>query len=173
MNTGGYTMKKISVVFIVLVCFSFLVLPTGQASAAATRTEFAGIESPDPDDPGFPGEMWISGRVLHIRGMISVYEMITSDPRVGGHDVVTINTNFDLQTFSGRMWGTFCLSNDNGYWFGTWTGERALNGYAYIRGVGDGYGDYEGLKIFLDIVRLSPDPAYPEDISGYILDPGE
>ena len=164
--------KKISIGLTLLVCFSFLFFPTGQAVAGATRTEFTGHETPDPEDPGFPGEIFLADGNIHIRGMVTVYNMTTSDPRVGGRDEVTINVNFDGSTFSGRMWGTFRLSNPDGYWFGTWTGVRELNGFAYIRGTADGHGDYEGMRIFLDIQRLSPDPAFPEDISGYVLEPG-
>jgi hypothetical protein len=74
-------------------------------------------------------------------------------------------------TWTGPEWGTFHIENEGGNWDGTWTGKRDENGYSIIKGVAHGSGDYAGLKGHWTFSRLSPDPAAPFDITGWILEP--
>jgi hypothetical protein len=73
---------------------------------------------------------------------------------------------------TGPMWGTFRITNDGGYWKGAWVGYRDKRGYSYIDYVGTGGGGYAGLKLWLHIERLNPDPTTVETVTGYILERG-
>jgi len=168
-------MKQHKNLFVFFLISAVLLISTvGRATAAAIKTSFTGTEVYVSDVA--PGEIFFSDGNMHIRGIVQSFAVSVSDPRVNGVDTVTINGNFKLvpppTAFTGPMWGTFQISNQDGYWEGTWTGERADNGFSYISVRGEGYGEYEGMKIFIDVERLSPDPAQPEILNGYILEPG-
>ena len=94
-----------------------------------------------------------------------------NDNRLTGYALVTVNWNFKFTTHPyGPMWGKIRLSNDDGYWEGTWVGEiTKLEGYSYIKTVLRGHGDYEGLQARLSYFK--GDFSYYE-ISGFIMDPG-
>jgi hypothetical protein len=91
------------------------------------------------------------------------------DERFLGDDAVVINYNFRGGT--GPQWGTFHLTNDDGYWDGTWTGFKMEDGDTYLKGVGHGADGYEGLKVFWTGERLSPYLTDPIVMEGYIFDP--
>lgn len=142
--------------------------------ASAPKTPFSGTEtmSGPPIDPGI--ETFPDGN-YHMRGFTVVYDDVTDDPRVAGKDTVVANWNFKPAPppvfWIGPMWGTFHIENDGGEWVGSWTGKRDENGYSIITGVAHGSGDYAGLKGHWTLSRLSPDPAAPFDITGWILEP--
>jgi hypothetical protein len=163
-----------NILVILLVCSVLLLGTVDQAAASATMTPFTGTEVYVSELS--PGEIFSSDGNMHIRGIVQSFAATVSDPRVTGLDTVTINGNFKLVappvSFMGQMWGTFRISNGDGYWEGTWTGVRAENGFSYMTVRGEGYGEYEGMKIFMDVERLSPDPTQPEILNGYILEPG-
>ena len=85
--------------------------------------------------------------------------------------------NYNMRTapapafLTGPMWGTFVVENENGWWDGTWTGERNEQGFAIMRGLTHGHGDYEGLKAHYEIIRESPDPMATSTVTCYIIDP--
>jgi len=148
----------------------------GTASAAPSITEFTAADSflgtLNSGIETFPGE-----NNYHIRGLVQKFMFTaSSDPRVGGENVVTINANFQFMPppvfVSGPMWGTFRISNNGGYWEGTWSGYREENGFSYFHLVGHGGGGYEGLEIKMDGERLSPDPTQPETYVGTIIETG-
>lgn len=161
----------ITLIFVIAV----LAMTTGLASANPNRTDFTGAESVlpyyDPGKENFPdGNLWT------IRDEVDYIAVTSSDPRVTGTNTITFNANFKFAPepvfVTGRMWGTFHIANDGGYWQGTYTGVRDERGYSYFSYVGSGGGGYEGLQIRYDIVHEDPDPSTPYPFSGYILDPG-
>jgi len=166
-------MKKWTFVFLLsLIALATLVLPV---AAKTTRTEFTGVSI---GGPVMDAREWISGDgVLHARdGWIAGFTDV-SDNRYTGEELVTVNYNLHPAPapvyIYGPMWGKLRLTNDNGYWEGTWVGERtASDGFLYLRAVVHGHGDYEGLQARVDYVRLSPDPEEPYQVHGVIIEPG-
>jgi len=155
-----------------LVVLLVLVAP---AAAEATRTEYGGTEY--YVDTVAAGRQWVSEEgVLHIRGGQEAYHDDVTDARLTGDSLVTLNANFQLVDppvfVYGRMWGTFRIENDGGYWEGSWVGERTEQGFSYIRTVLHGHGDYEGLQARAEYARETPDPTAPFSVSGVIKDPG-
>lgn len=158
--------------------FAFLVLmlAVGTATAGgATKTAFTGSETlVGPVSTGT--EFYPDGR-YHLRGAQQRFAFVADDPRVNNADnLVTINWNFRFVPppvyVSGQMWGEFTLTNENGYWKGTWTGVRDERGFSYFHFVGAGAGGYEGLQLRMWGSRESPNPAQPEVYEGFIIEPG-
>jgi len=156
-----------------LMVLSILAAPV---QAGTIRTDYEGLEH--YVGPLSPGRQWISeDGVLHIRGGQEAYRDEVDDPRLCGDSVVTLNANFHLADppvfVYGRMWGTFRIENEEGYWEGSWVGERTeLQGFSYIRGVLHGHGAYEGLQARAEYVRESPDPAASFAVHGMVMEPG-
>ena len=100
----------------------------------------------------------------------------STDSRVNGYEIVTLDLDMKVVDdpvvwVTGRMRGTFLITNEGGTWEGTWTGVRDERGYSFFKYVGKGEGDYAGLQIRVDSERLDPDPTFPYSWTGYILDP--
>ena len=158
---------------LMLIVLSILVAPV---AARTIRTEYEGVEN--YVGPLSPGRQWISDEgVLHIRGGQEAYRDEVDDPRLCGDAVVTLNVNFHFAAppvmAYGPMWGTFRIDNDDGYWEGSWVGERTqLDGFSYIRAVLHGHGGYEGLQARVEYVRESPDPTAPFAVHGVVMEPG-
>jgi hypothetical protein len=174
-NIQGESTMKTRISLILAITFVLLLL-VGTARAAPTKTEFTAtdifLETLDPGIETFPGN-----NNYHIRDLVQKFLFTaSSDPRVSGENVVTINANFQLMPepvfVSGPMWGTFRISNDGGYWDGTFTGTREENGFSYFHLVGQGGGGYKGLMLILDGERLTPDPTQPESYVGTIIETG-
>jgi hypothetical protein len=170
---GATKVKKgLFIVMAGLMVLSILVAPV---AAGTIRTEYQGFES--YVEPLSPGRQWISEEgVLHIRGGQEAYLDEVDDPRLCGDTVVTLNVNFhfaDPPVFVyGPMWGTFLIENDDGYWEGSWVGERTEQGFSLIRGVLRGHEAYEGLQARVNYVRESPDPTAAFAVHGVIMAPG-
>jgi hypothetical protein len=152
-----------------------LLILVAPVAASTTRTEYAGKEYYDGAITG--GRQWVSkDGVLHIRGGEEAYRDVVSDPRPSGNSLVTVNAKFHLAEppvyVYGRMWRTFRIDNDGGYWEGHWVGERTHQGSSYIRTVLHGQGGYDGLLARADYVRETPDPTAPFSISGVVMNPG-
>ncbi len=155
---------------IALLVLTLLLAGTIPASAH-NKTSFNGtevwVEDISAGVETFPAE-----GLYHTRGAVSRFTMTTSDPRVGGEDLVTINWNFKLVDppvyVTGPMWGTFRISNAGGAWEGSWVGVRNQQGASYIYYVGKGTGGYKGLVLTLSIVRIDPDPTATETIKGVL-----
>jgi hypothetical protein len=162
---------------LVLVLIAMLLVLAGPVAAKGTRTEFTATETYVEDLS--PGKVWYTGpngEICHWRGTQQVYTVVASDPRVSGDEVITLNIDMKLVDdpdvwATGRMWGTFKITNDHGTWEGTWTGFRDERGYSFFKYLGKGGGDYAGLQIRVDSERLDPDPTFPYSWTGYILDP--
>ena len=165
--------KQLLVLVAGLMVLSILAAPV---QAGTIRTDYEGLEH--YVGPLSPGRQWISeDGVLHIRGGQEAYRDEVDDPRLCGDTVVTLNANFhpaDPPVFVyGRMWGTFRIENEGGYWEGSWVGERTeLEGFSHIRGVLHGHGAYEGLQARAEYVRESPDPTASFAVHGVVMDPG-
>ena len=166
-------MKKWTFVFLLsLIALMTLALPV---AAKTTRTEFSGVSN---GGPVMGAREWTSDDgILHARdGWIAGFTDVNDD-RYTGEELVTVNYNFHPAPppvyICGPMWGKVRLTNENGYWEGTWVGERtALEGFVYLRAVLRGHGDYEGLQARVDYIRLSPDPTAPYQVTGFIMSPG-
>jgi len=165
--------KQLLVLVAGLMVLSILAAPV---QAGTIRTDYEGLEH--YVGPLLPGWQWISeDGVLHIRGGQEAYRDDVDDPRLCGDTVVTLNANFhpaDPPVFVyGRMWGTFRIENEGGYWEGSWVGERTeLQGFSYIRGVLHGHGAYEGLQARAEYVRESPAPTASFAVHGMVMEPG-
>jgi hypothetical protein len=150
-------------------------MAVGPAAAEGNKTHFTGSETGvatlDPGQESFP-----DGR-YHLRGGVEQFAFEASDPRLDDAvNLVTVNWNFKWMPepvyVSGRMWGTFVITNDGGTWEGTWTGVRDENGFSTFHFVGHGGGGYEGLQLRMRGERLDPDPSVPEMYRGTIIEPG-
>jgi len=166
-------MKKTMLIFLVcLIALTFLVVP---AVAKAPRTEYEGVSTCGPVTDA---QEWVSeGGVLHARDGNLVCDTVVDDDRISGEEQLTVNYNFkftDPPVFIyGSMWGKIRLSNEDGYWEGSWVGQRTeLDGFSYIRVVLHGYEAYEGLQARVDYIRESPDPEAPYQVYGVIMEPG-
>ena len=165
--------KQLFVLVAGLMALSILAAPV---QAGTIRTDYEGLEY--YVGPLSSGRQWISeDGVLHIRGGQEAYRDEVDDPRLCGDTVVTLNANFHLADppvfVYGRMWGTFRIENEGGYWEGSWVGERTeLQGFSYIRGVLHGHGAYEGLQARAEYVRESPDPTASFAVHGMVMEPG-
>ena len=164
--------NALSLIIVALIALSLL--PVQAVSAQATFTacegDFIPIDILDWGTWTYPGGN------THVRGMVGTYQQVmpNSDPRCSGLNTVVTNANWDLGG-AGPSWGTFHVvpneySNYTGGWDGTWTGMSYADGSASIQVVGLGYGDLEGLQVFVDIAF--PSMYAPGVASGYILDPG-
>ena len=164
--------KGLVVVAVSLLALSLLPLQTVSAEADFITCEgdFVPSEILDPGIWTYPGGNW------HVRGMVGTYQQVMpgSDPRCSGLNTVVTHANWDAGG-AGPSWGTFHVtpneySNYTGGWDGTWTGMSYADGSASIQVVGHGYGDLEGLHVFVDIAF--PGLFAPGTASGYILEPG-
>lgn len=120
---------------------------------AAEKTEFTCRETvlglSDPGEVTFP-----DGNI-HIRGGILLANEWATDPRLIGLNTIVLNANLDADG-TGPMWGTFSIKNEAGGWEGTFAGFRG----EWYNAVADGYGAYDGMKIWWN--------KYYDDCSGSI-----
>jgi hypothetical protein len=164
--------KRLFILVAGLIVLSILVAPV---TARTIRTDYEGFEY--YVDSLALGREWISeDGVYHVRGAQEAYEDVVNDPRLSGDTVVTINGNFHFADWPvivyGPMWGTFRIDNDDGYWEGSWVGQRTeFGGFSYIRGVLCGHGAYEGLQARVSYVRESPVFTDPFVVHGVVMEP--
>jgi ABC-type cobalt transport system substrate-binding protein len=131
-------------------------------SAKAVKTSFEGESETLVDVPDW-GEWWESGGMVHVRGMVQVFDCVSSDPRLTGTKTVTINGNWGAD--GGPWWATSRLETAYGFWEATGTGWYYPDGKISVNEKGHGTsGEVEGLLYF-----VAADPG--ELGSGYILDP--
>ncbi len=161
--------SKHRLLFAAIMVAVLLVVAAGPPPRA---TPFTGTET-CVDVPGTGTFTVVDGK-LHIRGLIDECTDVMSDPRLSGTTTVVIDAVFDPATnLSGPMWGTYHTGNAGGTWDGRWVGKRTTNGFSFIKAVAHGGGGYAGLHSFSRMERLSPNPADPLTISGYLHDPGQ
>jgi hypothetical protein len=164
---------------LVLALIALLLAQVGPAAAQASKIPFTATEIYNGVDLD-PGVEWYTGKdhekIWHLRGNVMELTVDASDDRVDGYETVTCNLDMKVVDdpvvwVTGRMWGTFKITNDHGTWEGTWTGFRDERGYSFFKYLGKGGGEYEGMQIRVDSKRESPDPTFPYSWTGYILDP--
>ena len=168
MNTR---VRLIMAIFIVLV---LLGVTAGPASAG-TKTYITAYECCEISE--YAGKEFFPDGRYHVRDGISSFTFWSDDPRLdNATNRITLNANFVWMPepiyAAGNMWGTFVITNDGGWWEGTWTGVREKNGFSYFHFVGCGGGGYEGLQLRIRGERLDPDPSVTEIYHGYILETG-
>jgi hypothetical protein len=105
------------------------------------------------------------------RGLTVVFDFDVDDDQFSGPATTVINSNFHLEPYCGRQWGTFEMVNDAGSWAGTWTGVKNEDGSTSLWGVAQGHGGYAGLKAHMSADRRTADMFDPLRVTGYILDP--
>jgi hypothetical protein len=162
--------KKIIILVSMLLLLASLV---GAVFAKTVKTPFTGSGLGFPiQDPvcTFPGGN------EHCRGMVLYAENDMSDDRLDGFETTTMNWNFhpvptDAE-LAGPWWGEGQIANEAGeiIWDVNMTGERDDQGWGHVRYVAHGRGEYEGLKAFFTGLRPSPEPWYPFEFEGYILE---
>ena len=166
-------------ILMVLLIAAAILPAAGPAAAQATRAEFTATETWVEDIS--LGKEWYSGpndKIYNEREGRSRYDVVATDPRVSGVEIITVNLDMKLVDdpdvyFAGTMHGTFHIENDGGTWEGLWTGVRDERGFSYIEYVGSGGGGYAGLQMRVHNQRLTPDWTVPHIWTGYILDPGQ
>jgi hypothetical protein len=107
----------------------------------------------------------------HVRGSTSVYQTDSDQPLYRGTSTVVVNWNVWPTFEAGRMWGTFDLALDefDGGYTGPWVAEFTGDERVWIgHGVGHGYGEVDGYKVFYDLA-WTPEGDH---VTGYILTPG-
>jgi hypothetical protein len=88
------------------------------------------------------------------------------------------NWNLNLSTWKGNLWGTAVYTNrddeDSG-WETTWTARWIGPGKWAGRGVGDGYGAFDGMKLRFEIENILVAPEQPARsmASGFVFTPGQ
>ncbi|UCH60846.1 MAG: hypothetical protein JSV61_05020 [Anaerolineales bacterium] len=140
-------MKKKYVRFGAILTLMAVLLVGIVPAMAAEKTVFScvdgGTELLNPGVWTFP-----DGNV-HVRGMVLRTRNNASDPRDQGYNTIVMNANWGKDG-AGPMWGTFSLETDEGgLWKGTWAGRDTEQG-SWYNAVGDGYGLYAGMKIWVD-----------------------
>ena len=153
--------QKLSV-WVILTLVAVLFVAPGSVAAKATRIECAGTETLigylDPGDWTYPGSN------IHVRGMVELYEDVSTCPQLTGMNTVTMNANWD-SNFAGPIWGkTIMETLDGGVWETTWHGSTDADGSYSYQVVGRGVaGSVVGLHL-----RLS---ATNSEWTATILDP--
>lgn len=147
--------KKLLLVLLVIAALLFATVPV---SAGTNRTPINAIEYVCLKTPG---QEWVSGNVYHLRGQIHE-NVVVADGEVWGINTASINFDYNLKTgqLVARAFADFVpLGADGGYsgigyfrFFGA--GARPVFGLASLQG----YGDFQGHSIHLDMDELPPDP---------------
>lgn len=150
------------------------------AAARATRTQFEAIEATCDI---VPGNVKITGNVLHIRGQINTNRVVATDATQTGTNTVVLNVDLNLDNGSGAAYGTFSLDSDafTGTWEGSFSGQ--ITDFVFTgQAVGQGTGDLSGQKVMVDLqdidpATLSDNPCAPgpalgaSSVTGVVLNP--
>jgi hypothetical protein len=162
-------MKKMLLMSLIFLLAGGLLFTAAPASAGAPKTDFNLQESCAPA-PEIGPVKTVGGRII-MRDLLLTCAITADDPRLVGTEVLTFNVNFDLDTFSGPMWGTFVITNEGGGWEGVMVGKRNPDGSSFGNSIAHGFGDYEGL-IAKWTMQHAADPYAPFVAVGYILETG-
>lgn len=119
-----------------------------------------------------PGVQWDSGKFNHLRGNTLEYAVVGTSPLYDGTNTVVVNWNLVFPTFEeGMMWGKFTVELDeyDGGYTGNWVADLTGDDRVWIGwGVGHGFGEVEGYKLFFDMASTGTGVL----TTGYILTPG-
>jgi hypothetical protein len=147
-----------SALVIILASLSLAVV-AGPATARATATPFAATET--TTSQGAPDALWVSGRILHIRGEVDTGTLAGD---LVGTITTVIDGNVNLDTGDGTTHGTFVITTATETWSGTFRGTISPDG---VNGRFDGQG-LNGTKIFGSFTTIAPGVFID---SGVVLDP--
>lgn len=121
--------------------------------------------------------------VWHKRGWTAAYvthdETGEASEMVSGSAVVVASWDVDMANWRGNLWGTADWASDvydDSGWKTTWTAEWTGTFKWSGRGAGDGYGQFDGMKMRYEVENVPPtsesDP--PRDIvTGFVFTPGQ
>ena len=157
--------------FVFVMIAALLTVSPAMASAQGTAFTGTAIFSESIN----PGEWtYLPGGIIQARGIVDVFQDVSSDPRVSGVETTIYNGSFKSTPsspigLSGRIWGTTHIENAGGSWDGSWTAEITENGEYFARGVAQGSGGYEGLIGHWNV--YSSTPTGPFELSGWITEP--
>ena len=176
-------MKKFKTISLaVVITVALLLSMVMVASAQTTRTYLTSYEYDCLVDPG---EMWMEGGILHIRGRVQSNVDVSDTQELNGISTVVGNADINLKTGYGVFRGTYSFQPDGiaGTWEGSWifTGTK---GTGVARTVAQGTGALAGKQLFLTMRDdLSPGDESEEMcagigewsgnilVEGYVLDP--
>lgn len=143
----------------ILIVITALLLTTVPVSAETTRTPVNAIEYTCLKTPG---QEWVAGNVYHVRGQINE-NVVVVDGEIWGINTASIDFDFNLKTgqLEARGFADFVpLGADGGYtgtgafWFNG-SGAKPHSGQASLQG----YSEFKGQSIHVNIDGLPPDPA--------------
>ena len=171
-------MKKL--IFLVLALWAITPLTVAPAAAEATSTPFSAYEATCNI---VPGDVTVTGNMLHIRGQINTNQVIATEVTQTGTNTVVVNVNLNLNNGSGAAYGTFSLDPDaiSGTWQGSFSGH--ISDFVFTgKAVGHGTGDLSGQKVMVDIEDIDPaalpmNPCTPgtalsaSSVTGVVLNP--
>jgi len=165
-------MRRTTVILVALVVLLTMAVP---ASAKTTRIPFSGEDHLTVDPHG--GRMWISDDgVVHVRGSMSEYDARYGGEFYTGDASIVVNYNLDLNTMTGRLWGTNHIDVDgyDGGFEGRWVGWFTETGWEG-RGLSHGYGDLTGYqqRYSLESATLAADGFNGDYIEGFTFMPGD
>jgi hypothetical protein len=125
---------------------------TSPAAATTTRVEFTGSQQTVAVID--PGETWMSGPIVHVRGRVLQAVLMPQTPESLPEGDVTITHSFtlDTRTFEGRAWSQSVVDfGDGGFEV---TSQGSFHPAAVPGGllgdfeiVGQGFGAYEGMQV--------------------------
>jgi hypothetical protein len=173
-------MRKQRFLALLLLALSTALLAVAPVVAKATRTQFEAIEATCNI---VPGDVTVTGNVLHIRGQINTNRVIASDVTQTGTNTVVVNVDLNLVNGHGAAYGTFSLDPDafTGTWEGSFSGH--ISRFVFTgQAVGHGTGDLSGQKVMVDLQDIEPatlpeNPCAPGpvlragSVSGVVLNP--
>ena len=144
------TRKNLLILVILIATLTLGVLPV---SAQAERYEFEAIQKFNSIDLS-ETKIWDSGGIHHVRNQKVVFA-ISGD--VNGFNYLSTNSNTEIATGNGVMWGDIILELEWNGLQGTFEGksQNAVEGgkvYNINRThfVGQGTGDFEGMTMFAE-----------------------
>ena len=166
--------KRISVLSIIFILAMVIILAgTVPAAARAEKIPFTGEDC--PETVGLAEKQWVSGGVLHQRG-VPMFNTLEYDPAfLTGTANLMANFDIDQATGAVHAYGSIEIQPDGveGTWVGRFSthvsAEGVVNGNAVVHGTGE----LEGMMAFNNVSSpAAPDPAcngMNTSSNGYIL----
>jgi hypothetical protein len=170
-------MRRTWLVTLVVGLLAAFAVPAVAAPPSAQHYSMKEVQTAQLDD----GMARYSGAqpVWHMRGWTARYETYDEAGEAGdlvaGEVVVVANWNVNMANWRGNLWGTANYSSeshDDSGWETTWTAQWIGPGKWAGRGVGDGYGAFEGMKIRFEIENI-PGGQVMSMASGFVFTPGQ
>jgi hypothetical protein len=144
-----------------LALLSLIVAGLLASTAAATTTRIAFTETETCVATGAPAAQWLSGDVLHVRGLPEQCQVVGNL----GSSTNNITVNFNRNTLTGQQefWGTF----HSLYTSGPFAGSGSTGIWTTNLIVGHGFGELDGWVVHAHFVN-----GFAGD-AGYLMSPGD